>query len=841
MENLVNNILRAAREDFQQSQNNPNSQFSTQTLPPQPQFPTPPNTNLFPLNALGIPYGINNNFKENLANVWSEDKVKEIGQQLKSQIEEDIQSQEAYFLEIGELLDVMGISLKNSTAEDLPFDDACDVNSMTLFETLTYIEAIVASSLFPGQGGFDCKINGNTTPQNEEVATRKRYFYDLYLTQIAKEWKKETRRAIKWGVSTGTGPKKVFIDPVLNRPVSISIMPQDFIVNRQWSSHHLATRKTHRFNATAQQIEAQIAAGRYRDIPLADIESTNNTEDNPVIVALEEIRGIESSSQFLTHHLINGNNIIYPLFECHLLLKEKEDQRANGKYAPYIVTLDQEKGIVLDIQRNWKENDPQFTPLPFFVNYYFFLGFDGEGLGLVHYAKRLSEAATSIQRQIINSASYASFPGGLMASGLKLENNNFRNEPGEWLVVPNGGGSLKDAMMPFQYNDPSPALMQVLEQLQQAIQKPAGIMSQDMMATAQQAPMGSALWTFDSIQKVPNLILEQMHATLAEELQILDQRFEEWLAPTATYPFKVPGGEFVMIKSDFNNDITVVPSGWGVVKNSAYRFAEAQTMLQSAQQAPQLHDLRYAYEYYYKNMGLAQEVITGLLPAPTPAPPPFTGNPVSENAHLLQGQPVQAHIDQDHDAHQLVHSLILANPNTPPAVVAATQAHNQEHEAQKFLVAMQAKMGVQLPMDGTPLPIQVENQIAVQAAQVAQAELEKMQADKPQQIDPHVAELEREKMITDQKIFTEEKRAHMELIKLQWEKEKFEKEQKFKVLELEISNENAIMKNNLDIAKLEAVELKKENDVLREALSHQSSIVQRTNDHGYEPNAKPTI
>ena len=58
-----------------------------------------------------------------------------------------------------------------------------------------------------------------------------------------------------------------------------------------------------------------------------------------------------------------------------------------------------------------------------------------------------------------------------------------------------------------------------------------------------------------------------------------------------------------------------------------------------------------------------------------------------------------------------------------PAAVAALQAHIQEHQALKYRLQVQellAQQGIELPPEGQPVPMEVQNQIAMMAAQATQ-------------------------------------------------------------------------------------------------------------------------
>jgi hypothetical protein len=89
------------------------------------------------------------------------------------------------------------------------------------------------------------------------------------------------------------------------------------------------------------------------------------------------------------------------------------------------------------------------------------------------------------------------------------------------------------------------------------------------------------------------------------------------------------------------------------------------------------------------------------------------------------GTELKAFIEQDHDSHVQAHNFFAQNPNVQsnPAAVAALQAHIQEHFALKYRLEISqilAQQGMQMPPEGQPLPMEIQNAIAAQAAAATQ-------------------------------------------------------------------------------------------------------------------------
>ena len=91
----------------------------------------------------------------------------------------------------------------------------------------------------------------------------------------------------------------------------------------------------------------------------------------------------------------------------------------------------------------------------------------------------------------------------------------------------------------------------------------------------------------------------------------------------------------------------------------------------------------------------------------------------------MVGEGLKAFVEQNHEAHIATHMAFSQNPNTAQnqAAVSALFAHVQEHQALKYRLQVQellAQQGMQLPPEGEELPMEIQNQIAMLAAEATQ-------------------------------------------------------------------------------------------------------------------------
>lgn len=652
---------------------------------------------------------------ENLALILDENELRDIGNSLKVSIEEDIASQDQFFESIAKIIEYLGLTLTSeSDKEDLPFKGATSIYSPAMFESALDLIASARSSIYPSDNMVDTIILGEANDQLQDIAYRKKAFFNYYFDNVAKEFRKEAVRTIFWATIAGSAYKKVYICPVMGRPVSNFIPIEDFIVNREHSSHLASSRKTHILRINEREYQIRVIAGIYRDITI--MKQDDKTDNNDVIKEqLDQLSGYESSNR-------NYNDNGYKIYECHVDYRIKGDAAAS-QYdipLPYIISIDEKSGKVLSIRRNWKEDDFLKKKREYFVNYSLLPSLDGEGYGLVNYAGRLTEAATSLTRQLINAGTYANFPGGVYQSGIRLENNNLRPAPGEFVPIQTGGIPIGQAIESLPYKEPSPALLALKNEIEDNIRKPSAIINQKITDLAPRAPQGSVLLMLENLHKIPNAIMQSFHESFTRELELFNDRFAEWLPAGQPYPFMVPGGSNVIMKEDFNVEIQVKASSDPSKQNSAHRFLVSEIVINKSREAPEIHNMDAVFRYFYKNVGLSEEEINKLLsPRKEQIPQPM--DPVSTIMALTQGEPAVAAVWQDHDAYITIIDLWMqTNPQNPN--IPAAQALKAQHEALKYMVDIYSQLNMAPPEDPSKITPDQQNQLAISVAQIKMKE-----------------------------------------------------------------------------------------------------------------------
>lgn len=770
--------------------------------------------------------------KENLALILSDHELMEIGRTLNQLIENDIESQKPYFEGVAATIAFLGnkpTPAEGGDGQDLP-GGTSSVFSNTMFETMVDMTAL-GCVLFKTDM-VDAIAVGEHSPELQDRRLRKKHFYNNYFDNDAKDFRKEGKRTLNWCEVAGSVYKKVYTCPIENRPVAVMIPVEQFVVNRDFSSHLAATRKTHILKMSERDFQARVAIGMYRDIRVIK----QDRDDQPGVVQeqMEEIAG----SQSVYSVLEDGN---YVINECHTNLVVKGDPAGfpHKISLPYVASIDKISGKVLGLYRNWRENDPLKRRIEYFVNYSFLSSLDGEGYGFVNYAGRLAQAATSIKRQIISTAEYNNFPGGMYDASIRLENNTITPKPGEYIPLHCGGQPISQVIQSIPSKEPSPTLVMMGNEIEDSIRKPSAIVTHKVAEMNPNAPVGTTLAMFEQLHRVPNVIMQGWFESLTQEFGLFDDRFEE-CTPDEPISFVTSSGSFNISRVDFGirSGIKMVPAADPTTRNSAHKFLLGETILNQALKNPNAHNMYYVYRYYYENAGVSQDDISQfLLPPADKVQPPQPLDPVSTIMAITKGEAVAAAVWQDHDAYlAVIDAWMQTNPQDPNLPNAA--AYKKQHEAFKYMVDAYAKLGMPPPEDPAQLTPDQQNQLAVQLAHIKVQEAQEAQsAQQPPEppLDPARVALEAAQM--DAQVEHEKNQLEFQKIELSREKmdidrQKIEMDYQLNVQKFELDTQMQRMKSEMEAFKItheqeikERDQQLKEKEAMIDELQHQQPMM----------------
>ena len=657
---------------------------------------------------------VNIPFDENLAEFLDPATLREISSELLSSYQDDLDSRENWYETFRDGLELLGIE---SDPRSEPFEGASGVYHPLLAEAATHFQAQAYKELLPANGPVDTKVMGASNDPKAMQANRVKDFMNFQLLYKMEEYDPEMDQMLFYLPLAGSAFKKCYYDPTMGRVVSRFIKAEDLVVPYTATDLHTSPRITHRMTMTVNDLRKLQLSGFYTDEEMS--RPSYSEQEDPVQQKIDEIDGVSRT----------GREADYTLLEFHaeLDIEGFEHTDANGEATglalPYIVTVCKDNNRVLSIRRNYLENDPMRKKVEYFTHYKFLPGLGFYGFGLIHMIGGVTKSATAILRQLIDAGTLANLPAGFKARGLNIQRSDDPVQPGEWRDVDTPGGTIRDAFMPLPFKEPSPALAQLMGVLVESGQRFAAVMDNQTGDANSNAPVGTTVALLEKGQKVISAIHKRLHYAQRSEFKILKRLFGEYLPPE--YPYQVQGAQQTVFAQDFDNSVDVIPVCDPNIFSTTQRIILAQTQLQMAQSAPQIHNLKEAYRKMYIALNI-KDINDILLPDMAPAPK----DPIQENMDALLMTPLQAFIQQNHDAHMQTHMAFMQNPQTQqnPQAMAALQAHIQQHQALKYrlqVIELLAQQGIQLPQPGPDgqmpqLPPEMESEIAIAAAQATQ-------------------------------------------------------------------------------------------------------------------------
>ena len=394
-----------------------------------------------------------------------------------------------------------------------------------------------------------------------------------------------------------------------------------------------------------------------------------------------------------------------------------------------------------------------------FVHYVYVPGFGFYGLGLIHIIGGYARAGTSLIRQLVDAGTLSNLPGGLKSRGLRIKGDDTPIEPGEWKDVDVPSGSIRDNIMPLPYKEPSQTLLALLNQITTEGRRLGAISDMNISDMSANAPVGTTLALLERTLKPMAAVQARVHYAMKQEFKLLKAIMAEH-APEE-YGYQPERGEISARQEDYAM-VDVIPVSDPNSSTMAQRVVQYQAVLQMSQQAPQIYDLPQLHRQMIEVLGVKNA--DKLVPTQDDTKPT---DPVSENMDALNGKPVHAFINQDHDAHMAVHQSFMQDPMIAQTIgqnpqgqkiMMALQAHLAEHLGFSYRKQIEEKLGVQLPPPNEELPESIEMELArlmadagKQLTQTHQQEAAQKQAEQQQQ-DPVMQMQQAELQIKQQEV-----------------------------------------------------------------------------------------
>ena len=561
-------------------------------------------------------------------------------------------------------LELLGFKYENRTE---PFAGASGATHPVLAEAVTQFQALAYKELLPANGPVRTQIIGVQTPEKTQQSNRVKDFMNYQLMDQMKEYEPEFDQMLFYLPLAGSAFKKVYYDDLLERAVSKFVPADDLIVPYTATSLDDAEAIIHRIKVSENDLRKQQVAGFYRDIDLAKPDST----DSDILKKERELEGTSKTQ----------DEDVYTLLECHVDLdlegfedSDPETGEPSGIKIPYIVTVEEGSREILSIKRNYEVGDVKKSKIQYFVHFKFLPGLGFYGFGLIHMIGGLSRTATSALRQLLDAGTLSNLPAGFKQRGIRIRDDAQSIQPGEFRDVDAPGGNLRDSFMMLPFKEPSQTLLSLMGIVVQAGQRFASIADMQVGDGNQQAAVGTTVALLERGSRTMSAIHKRIYSALKNEFRLMARVFKLYLPQQ--YPYDVVGGQRMIMQSDFDDRVDILPVADPNIFSQTQRISLAQTELQLATSNPQMHNLYQAYRNMYEALGVKN--IDGVLIKPQP---PMPQDPALEHISALGGKQFQAFPGQNHRAHIQSHlSFMETNlARNNPMVMASLEKNIFEH------------------------------------------------------------------------------------------------------------------------------------------------------------------
>lgn len=655
---------------------------------------------------------------DNLAEYIEEDDLRSMALELIGDFESDREARKDWAHAYVNGLDLLG--MKTEPRAD-PWQGASGVFHPMLTEAVVRFQAQAMGELFPPSGPARTKILGELEGEVLKQAKRVEHELNYQLTEEMIEYRDELEQMLFHLPLAGSAFKKIYYDPIMERPAATFVPAEDFVAPYGASDLQTCERYTHVMRKSPIEVMKLQMEGMYLDVelpaPVADISDIQKKYD--------DMSGEDAVIDDDDRHTI---------LEMHVTMNLPEQvDDPDGIPRPYVVTIDKSSATVLSIRRNWYEDDAKKIKRMHFVHYKYLPGMGFYGLGLIHLVGGLAKSATSILRQLIDAGTLSNLPAGLKAKGARITGDSTPLQPGEWRDVDVPGGSIREALFPLPYKEPSGVLYQLLGNVVDEGRRIGSVADVQVGNMNPEAPVGTTLALLERSMKVMTGVQARLHAAMKRELRLIAAVIKDFMGPEYAYDRE---GEYDRL-SDFSARVDVVPVSDPNAATMAQRVVQYQAALQLAQQAPQLYDMGKLHRQMLEVLNIQDA--DDIIKLPEDIKP---ADPVTENMAILKQEPVKVFGYQDHEAHIRVHMAAMQDPKIQQlvgqspfasAIMNSAAAHITEHVAMQYRVEIQKMLGVEMPDPDEALPEDIEREVSRLAAEAAGKLLQKDQAEAAQQ------------------------------------------------------------------------------------------------------------
>lgn len=466
----------------------------------------------------------------------------------------------------------------------------------------------------------------------QDRALRVESHLNFQLTEDIAEWENESDILLSLLPLYGCYYKKIWFDPIENKPVVKIRNPKNIVTSKSSSVLANEERISDPFKLSRNKIIERIRSGIYLNVDLpggsgdADTDDVNETDEEDLI-------------------------------EQHCWF----DLDGDDYKEPYVITVHKETKTVFRIVARFTEEDIHTIKIEgkevirkidafcHFVRYLFMQSFkaatDGYGFGdlLIALVYQINDTIN----QLTDAGTLANLAAnsGFVSKGIRMEGGPFRITHGEWMPVEARGAALKDNIFPLPAVEPSQTLFALLGFLVEISDR---LSSSNQVAPGEipaNTPATTILAVIEEGQKVYSRIYKRVFNSLKEELRKIYYLNKMYGDPEDYAEFQDdPDAE---LHKDYNfRDRDIAPVAAPEVSSDMQRLVRANGLVDLAEtgtgQAGGL-DARVVVRNYLE--ATHQTNIEELQPPPPAQQPPS----IDETMIEIQAELAAAKLEQDQE------------------------------------------------------------------------------------------------------------------------------------------------------------------------------------------------
>lgn len=520
-----------------------------------------------------------------------------LAQDLLDGIDADERSRSGWVANYNKGLELLGINITEAASGRGRVRNISTVEHPLLLEAVVKFQSAARAELMPAEGPAKVMTAGGSDKERDELAGDLESDINNYLTNIDKGNYPDFDRGLFGLGFSGNTFRKVFVDPVRRIPVCRRVDVDDLIVSQDASDLDNALRVTQRAYMAPHLVKRYMENGTFLDVELSDaalaLDSVTQKQD--------AISGVEKTTA-------RPAETLRTIYSCYTDLDPERDVGGREKGAdydqllPYKVTIDKDTRRILEVRRNWRQDDKLFVKRQRFVHYGLVPGFDFLCLGYLHLLGNQTRALRSIWRILCDAGMYSNFPGGIKARNVRTDTNEINPGPGEWVEVdPGPFDDIRQAFMPMPYKGPDAVFIQLAEIIGGDAQRLAGIPEMEVGEGRTNVPVGTVMSMIEQATQNMAAVHKRMHTAQAQELQLLLEEFVD--DPEALTRFSRNPKKRVWTSEQIQN-ADLVPASDPNIPSQMHRMMQNMAILQLAGAAPQLYDQKAVHKRAIRSIGI---------------------------------------------------------------------------------------------------------------------------------------------------------------------------------------------------------------------------------------------